>query len=107
MSRFTITKPNKSLLKKASRERIEDYFVSVPSGRRSKRWIKVNNRYRVQAAQRYETDAKASPPRIKTDHIAEYIGASAPTHVIDGWSFLGRAIAAALRGDNYCAIHFA
>lgn len=107
MSRFTITKPNKNLLRKASREWVEDYFVSVPNDRRSKRWIRVNNFYRVKATQRYETDAKASPPKIKADQISEYIGASVPTHVIDGWSFLGRGIEAALRGDNYSAIHFA
>ncbi|PWT73024.1 MAG: hypothetical protein C5B59_14380 [Bacteroidetes bacterium] len=107
MSRYTISKANKALLKKASRKPVEDYFVSVPNGRRSTRWIRINNYYRLSASQEFETDAKANPPTFRSDQIVEYIGASVPTHVIDGWSFLGRAVEATLRGDNYSAIHFA
>ncbi len=37
--------------------------------------------------------------------MVAYISASGPCHVIDGWSFIGRAIDATLRGDSYAAIH--
>lgn len=53
----------------------------------------------------YRTDL-APGGNVNDDHLTKYIAASAPAHAIDGWSFLGRAVASALRGDAYSAIHF-
>ena len=50
-----------------------------------------------------EDDAKAA--RINEPHFREYVAASAPTHLIDGWSYLARAIDALLRGDAPAAVH--
>lgn len=44
---------------------------------------------------------------VNDSDVVEYVAASGPTHVIDAWSLLSRAVEAALRGDNYGAIHFA
>jgi len=48
---------------------------------------------------------KHPPPTVNHRQLARYIGASAPVHAIDGWSCLGRAVDAALRGDAYSATH--
>jgi hypothetical protein len=38
--------------------------------------------------------------------MVDYVAASGPAHVIDGWAFLGRAVDSALRRDSYSAIFF-
>ncbi|MBK6728914.1 MAG: hypothetical protein IPG63_17145 [Xanthomonadales bacterium] len=38
--------------------------------------------------------------------MIEYVSASAPAHVVDGWSFLSRGVDCAVRGDTYSALHF-
>jgi hypothetical protein len=38
-------------------------------------------------------------------HLAEYIAASSILHCVDGWTYLGRALAAQLRGDSSTARH--
>ena len=105
MSNLKLTKPRKQLLQKASRSAIEDYFISIPSAYRSKKWLLKSNRYRSTCIPLYNNDIK--PPAISLNHhdLKAYISASAPTQVIDGWSCLGRAVDATLRGDPYTAIH--
>lgn len=106
MSGFKLKKPHKLLLRKASRSKVEDHFVSLPIATRSTKWLPEWNRYRYRCTSRYEKDAKATPPVVNHHDLIGYIGASAPTHVIDGWSYLGRAVDATLRGDAYAATHF-
>ena len=105
MAHYKITKPNKALLKTASRQFIANYFISIPEARRSARWIRVGNRYRLHCTTRYDKDIESSPPRVDDQQLSEYICGSAPTHVIDAWSYLGRAVEATLRGDTYAAAH--
>lgn len=106
MKPYEIKAQHKQLLKSASREAVADYFNRVPPTRRSTRWIRVTNRYRLNATSRYDDDVDASPSTVDHKQLTEYICESAPTHVIDGWSCLGRAIEATLRGDTYSAVHF-
>lgn len=103
MSRFEISNPRKSILRKASRSRVEDYFVSLPPDLRSKKWLHQTNRYRYNCTARYQKDIPANA--VNERDLIAYISASAPTHVIDGWSYLGRAVDATLRGDSYAATH--
>jgi hypothetical protein len=98
-------KLNLKLLRKASREKIEDYFIKLPQNQRSTKWLQKNNRYRLKCTKRYEEDCVAVVPTLDKNHLIGYVSASAPTHVIDGWAYLGRAIDSALRGDQYNAIH--
>lgn len=44
---------------------------------------------------------------VNEKHLAEYIAASVPLHVSDGWGFLGRAMQAHLIGDRSSARHLA
>lgn len=47
------------------------------------------------------------PEAIDAPKLGEYIAASAPLHVADGWNYLSRAFDAIARGDRYSAYHLA
>lgn len=100
-----LSKIQKAKLRGASREFPEKYFVEMSAIVRSKRWLSLNNRYREKCISRFEKDAKPTGV-VRQDQIAKYVSASAPTHVIDGWAFLGRAVDATLRGDRSSAVFF-
>lgn len=100
-----LTSDGKAKLRQASREPIGSYFQGLSSLDRQAKWIHGNNRYRVRCTSRYENDLKATPPTVDDSDLVSYIAASGPCHVIDGWSFIGRAIDSMLRGDTYGAIH--
>jgi len=94
----------KEVIRKSKHKKIEDHFIKFPSLERSEKWIRKSNRYRKFTVKNYENDLKNNI--IDEDKLLEYISASAPTHVIDGWSFLARAIESTFRNDTYSAIHF-
>jgi hypothetical protein len=96
----------KRLLQQASRSKIEDYYVSFQKAFRSNKWLHKTNRYRQNCISLYKKDISPRATTLNHHDLIAYISASAPTHVIDGWSYLGRAVDATLRGDNYSAIHF-
>ena len=65
----------------------------------------------MQCSNQYAID-RVKDPNTGTDRIdhasmVAYIAASCPTHVIDGWSSLSRAIGATLANDVYSACHIA
>lgn len=87
----------------ASREVIRDYFVGTQRAGVPADWISPRNVYRRDCIGRYRADLAAAA--VNQSHMCEYVAVSAPTHVIDGWSFLARAVDALFRGDRYTAIH--
>lgn len=107
MREFQLKRPEKKLLRKSSRQKVEDYFVSFPEPARSEKWLYQNNRYRTRCTSRYEGDLVATPSAVVSSQVIHYVSASAPAHAIDGWSYFGRAVDATLRGDTYSAVHFA
>ncbi len=50
---------------------------------------------------------KNKSAKIRPRSLAAYVTATGPTHAIDGWALLGRAVDSCLRGDTYAAVHFA
>lgn len=113
MSRFVILPKAKPIISAASRTSVESYFIRRATPHRETSWLDIENRYRVDCTQLFEADARRAKSRGKqlsaTKHkqLTAYVSASSPAHVIDGWSFLGRAVDSALRGDTYSAAHFA
>ena len=99
-----LTTRAKRLLGRASERVISDYFEALPGHERTAKWIRVGNIYRTDCTGRYQRDL--SNHTVDTLRLSEYIAASCPAHVIDGWSFLGRAIDSTLRRDTYAAVHF-
>jgi hypothetical protein len=105
MSPDSLTPSKKALIRKASRATVEEYFDSFSLGYRHKKWLHKRNVYRIACASRYQDDLNATSPGVNQSDLIAYVSASAPTHVIDGWSYLGRAVEATLRGDSYAATH--
>lgn len=102
-----LTAPNKAKLRKASREFPEKYFVNLSASVKGIGWIAKSNSYRANCLSVYDKHTKSNPARVNDGDVSRYVSASAPAHVIDGWSFVGRAVDAALRGDASSAVFFA
>ncbi len=102
-----LKKDGKTRLRRASRDPIVSYFQQLSAVDRQTFWLSETNRYRLNCTKQYENDLKGTTPATKVNDAAltSYIAASGPCHIIDGWSFLGRAIDSMLRGDSYGAVH--
>lgn len=69
-------------------------------------WIGKRNRYATDTVQKIKAELDAGGIE-KPRQLAQYIAASVVLHCSDGWSYLGRALAALLRGDPHRARHLA
>jgi hypothetical protein len=69
------------------------------------RWLPKRNRYGKDAVKRLRDDHEQGS--VRSRNLADYVAASAPLHCCDGWSLLGRAVGAHLRGDADAARHLA
>jgi hypothetical protein len=113
MYRFSIRPKGRPILSAASKPTIAAYFFGLKPPYREAEWLDFGNRYRMTCTQTFEGDIKRATnkgkalSRRKHKDLTAYVGASAPAHIIDGWSFLGRSVDCALRGDTYSAAHFA
>jgi hypothetical protein len=70
----------------------------------NRHWLSATNRYAIDTTNRLKADT-TNPQQIVGADLAEYIAASSTLHSLDGWSFLGRAVDATLRGDPDTARH--
>jgi hypothetical protein len=66
-------------------------------------WLSPTNRYATDTIARI----KADWGHLVSADLVQYVAASAPVHLLDGWAFLGRAVDAALRGDPDTTRHLA
>lgn len=101
-----LSTPVKKKIRRASRQRMEDVARSrLKRNYGQQRWLCKSNRYGRKVVDRLQQDAQGN--RIAASHFREYLAACGPAHLIDGWSYLGRASDALLRGDPAAAIHLA
>lgn len=70
------------------------------------RWLGVRNRYRGDVVSRLDAEVRSGKP-LNAKHLAEYIAASVPLHVADGWGYLGRAVHCHASGNPDIARHLA
>ncbi len=99
--------PNRqSATARASRIATESLVGQLQANFTNRTWLAPTNRYAVDTINRLKTDTGNGATLIGAD-LAEYVAASAPLHLLDGWTFLGRAVDASLRGDPYTARHLA
>lgn len=96
---------DKPKIQDASRSAVQQYFAGHVASGVHTCWLDAANRYRKTATQTFDDDAKATPRSVDEPALIAYIAASAPTHLIDGWSYLARATEAVLRGDLNAALH--
>lgn len=68
-------------------------------------WLAPTNRYRERACEHIKEDVAKSG--LHHRDMCNYVAASVPTHLIDGWCYFGRSVESLLRGDYGGAIHLA
>ncbi len=83
--------------------RIERIFFDLNKNFINNSWIAPNNRYKTNCVTQIFNDVKYG--HLNKRDLGEYIVASTPTHCLDGWSYLGRAIECHNRGDISNAKH--
>lgn len=107
MSHDKLTPDGERLVESASRSEITNYFSGEFAKNGGCAWLSTSNRYIGDASDKFKKDFKADPKTVDCSNLISYISASAPTHLIDGWSLYSRANEALLRGDSGSAIHLA
>ena len=91
------------LVKAASSTAIEDTLRRMrPRFRRWDRWLTERHPYT-----NVVTALESNTSTIDGSKLAEYIAASIPLHVADGWTFLARAFESIRAGDRNTAVHLA
>jgi hypothetical protein len=94
------------ILRRLKRENVEKTLAGLRPFMETASWIGVHNRYAIDPAKTLLQEVGAG--RIKSPtQLSEYIAASCLLHCSDGWSYLGRAIWALLKGDPHRARHLA
>ena len=92
-------------LSRASRTTISAAMGQLPiTSESSPRWLETGHRYGepdISRVLRQDTQAET----IDGWALAQRIAASLPSHVLDGWSLLGRAVHCLIKGDTRAAVH--
>lgn len=99
-----LSSEQKGIIGMSSCEAVSRAFNSVLSDLEKGGWIQTNEYLLDPVATLNEHDKSNT---INSDQLCKYIAASIPTHCMDGWSFLSRAIHCSLRGDSTTAGHLA
>ena len=68
-------------------------------------WLGTTNHYRGDVVARLRRSQPSNPTQHR--NLAQYIAASAPLHLYDGWSYLGRSVSSLISGDAHRALHLA
>ena len=95
-----LAQQDKSLLRCASPDGVLGYAADLHRYLAQGRWLGVRNRYRCDAR-----DKRKVAGQISQKHLGEYLAASIPLHLFDGWNYLGRAFHAQTYGNRELAIH--
>jgi hypothetical protein len=105
MSKPTLDNADKPEITAARRPEVEVTLAGLKPFLKKSRWVGKTNRYATQSAKRVTSDYARN--KLRPRNLAQYIAASATLHTNDGWSYLGRSIAALLAGDAHRALHLA
>jgi hypothetical protein len=106
MTKPSLTNPQKTTLRRSSRQSVGASFDQLRAHVTRGRWLGVGNRYAVNTVNRLRSDLDP-PSTVNGRHLAQYIAASGPLHCADGWTYLGRAMICLARGDPGTALHLA
>ena len=92
------------MINDASRAHVASEFTRLQANWSNNRWLCDKNIYRRDVLSRLKADNQVG--RVSKQYqLCEYTAASTIGHCVDGWSFLGRAIASDLQGDPNSARH--
>jgi hypothetical protein len=94
------------VLRRLKRENVETTLAGLKIFMKDARWIGAGNRYAIDTVRTLVAEIDAGAIQSPSQ-LSEYIAASCLLHCGDGWSYLGRAIWALLKGDPHRARHLA
>jgi hypothetical protein len=97
---------DQSILKKLKREDVGKTLASLTQFMTNATWLGLNNRYSKDTIKTISAEVEIGTI-VSPSQLSELIAASCLLHCSDGWSYLGRAICALLRGDPHRARHLA
>ena len=98
----------KAVLRHGSHAAILSRFAGLTPTLQSGRWLPKTNRYATDTAAKVKHLLKANKSvKRREGELVAYVAVSGPLHCSDGWSYLGRAIAALIVGDANAARHLA
>lgn len=106
----TLSKQDQTKVHAASSEGVASICSGLAPTHRKKRLIGPRNIYAANPNRFLEEKQKAGSPLAKpasAKQLVEYVVASGPLHCADGWSYLGRSLAALVAGDRRGALHLA
>ena len=99
-----LTAYSKQQLSEASRDAITDAMGQLPLDATPPRWLLQGQKYSdANIADALRTDQINGT--VDDSALAQRIAASVPSHVMDGWSYFGRAIHCLIRGDTRNSVH--
>jgi len=101
----TLTTRQKHVVSSASRIAMVESASRLASYAGHGRWLGIRNAYASNTLATVKRDSASGSMNSK--HMSELLAASAPSHCIDGWSFVGRALACHFNGDAGTARHLA
>lgn len=97
---------DRSVIRSISQADVVATFGGLERFLASDQWLGKTNRYSQNTVGKIKADIRSGAIRSPRN-LAQYIAASSLLHGADGWSYLGRAIAALLRGDPHRSRHLA
>lgn len=93
------------ILKGLKRVDVEATLAGLKQFMAKSNWLSLTNRYAQNTIKKLRTELD-NGKILSPGDLSQYIAASCLLHCCDGWSYLGRAISALLRGDPHRARHF-
>jgi len=99
--------PNQmKVVSRADTGKLRKEFEWVVAQWPNSRWLSAANRYSSNTTKQLEIDTGVGGTIAHTQ-LGRYIAASTIVHCVDGWSYVARALEAALSGDTHAATHLA
>lgn len=103
---MTLSPSQLAIFRTAAPSEVERGFARVEQYAAGGRWLSPANRYRTDVISVLAADGTANvDPRPR--QLCDYIAASVPLHLTDGWGFLGAALGAHIDGEPAIALHLA
>lgn len=101
---MALNQAQQTVVSQADRAAILREYQAISKNWPRHQWLQTRNRYKSDAAKRIKDDATRPP---HDSQLRQYIAASSVIHCLDGWSYLGRATDARLKGDGATSCHLA
>ncbi len=103
---MTLNARDRQIISRLMRRHVEETLSGLKATLAGSRWVTAANRYSTDPVS-VLADEVENRRGHQDIELAQYIAASPILHATDGWSYLGKAIVALLRGDPHRAIHLA